>query len=380
MAPAGACLVAADLIPGLSPLAPIAGLAILPAFSATPLLAYSLFVPDLLVSSGQIWSVILILTGITLSFCLPLARVLSFWPLLALGLTFAARLGGLADTALAASEAFILSLALNGLPPSLALLRAPLPPLAGFLPFWLALHGINGLSGLSPAWTAGAMILTLLTGGLMVRAWLFAWDSLAWAGSDPQGAAGSGMTWSDHAMLPALTLGLCLSICPGLLLGAVRGAALDLAGASPEIWRHWPVWSIAGGDGAFWYPALVFLIPALVASALISSAPLTPYRDALFTFGRHGPTTGRLPAWPPPNIKLRFPWGVRRLIASNRSRRVLLTWLSRMKNDEAGLMPDGSQPPPAGGRLRPDVKAVRQGLAFWLVLLAIALAWLGWTA
>lgn len=347
LAPAGCALAILPAIPDLVFLAPAAGLATLPAFAEMPLFSYALFVPPLLDNQGFVWPVILIFLGSGLCLFSRTDKGLTHWPLLLLGLTLSARAGGLADSALAGSEALILALALAGRDSRAILFRTPLPPLAGFLPFWLGLHVVNGLSGLSPVWTAASMILSLLIGVLMVRAWLCAWSHVSPA-----------LTLTDRGLIPALTLGLCLSICPGLLLGLVHVTALDLAGAGPEIWRAWPIWSVAGGDGAFWYPALVFLVPALIAPAIMSqrATALKP-----------------LPSWPSPELKPRLAWGVKRLLAKGRCAGLSLRKrLSRfMKEPTDGLSGSLSSKTP--------IALARQTLSLWLVLLAAALAWLGWS-
>ncbi len=352
-------------------LVPLATLALLPAFAAMPVLAYSLIVPSVIAQSGAFWPVSLVVIGGGLSLFLPLQRTLSLWPLLLLGLTQSARAGGLADCALAGSEAFILSLALHGLGGKAGFLQAPLPPLAGFLPFWLSLHVVNGLTGLSPAWTAGGMILSLAIGVLMVKAWLASWQalggvslpgtglSLAGKGLQAGSMASTPLSFGLHK-IPSLTLGLCLSVCPGLLLGFVHDAALIVAGAPQEIWRSWPVWSVAGGDGAFWYPALVFVVPALVAPAFISHIPalLTP-----------------VPFWPCVAPRIRLPWAARRLLAAGR-RRFILTRQALLRQTGA----DPEKPDSTGFiLLQPDMFLARHALVLWLLLIAIALSWLGWT-
>ncbi|WP_025885295.1 hypothetical protein [Asaia prunellae] len=262
LAPAGCLLAILPDFPALSFLAPAAGLATLPAFAEMPLLAYALFVPPLIQEQSAFWPVALILLGSGLCLFQRVERTLEYWPVLLLGLMLCARENGLADTALAGGEAMILALALQGLDSRNSVFQTPLPPLAGFLPFWLGLHVINGLSSLSPAWTAGAVILSLLLGLLMVRGWLAIWRHFTQA-----------VIVHDHRLLTTVTAGLCLSICPGLLLGILHDTALDLAGAGPDVWRAWPIWSVAGGDGCFWYPALVFLIPALIAPAFVTYLP-----------------------------------------------------------------------------------------------------------
>ncbi|WP_231944578.1 hypothetical protein [Asaia bogorensis] len=355
---------------------PLAALATLPAFSAMPVLGYSIVVPALLAQTGSFWPVSLILLGGGLCLFLPLRRALAYWPLLLLGLTLSARHGGLADSALAGSEAFILSLLLGVLGKKSSFFQTPLPPLAGFLPFWLGLHVVNGLTGLSPAWTASGMCLSLVLGILMVRAWLASWRALSQPGSAVQerlGAKDSAHIASGAAlvhasvepgMIPSLTLGLCLSVCPGLLIGPVHDAVLTIAGAPHDIWRAWPVWSFAGGDGAFWYPALVFLVPAIIAPAVMTHLPAS---------------ATSLPAWPAMPIRLRLPWGLRRLLASMRRQGTLLqSGLQRRHNQrnapEAPSAITGTLPLRAGRFLS------HQALVLWLLLVAMALSWLGWSA
>ena len=347
LAPAGCALAILPGFPALSFLAPAAGLATLPAFAEMPLLAYALFVPSLLQAQGSFWPVGLVLLGAALCLCLRIEKALNYWPLLLLGLTLCARQGGLADTALAGSEATILALALQGLGSRAFLFQTPLPPLAGFLPFWLGLHVVNGLSGLSPAWTAGAVMLSLLIGVLMVRGWLASWRSLAGA-----------FAFHHRGLATALTLGLCLSICPGLLLGLLHVSALDLAGAGQEIWRTWPIWSVAGGDGAFWYPALIFLIPALIIPAVMTHLPSM---------------ANALPNWPSPELRLRLPWGARRTLALLRARWHALRggWHHLTTETSWNRTPLSRR---AGSAL------ARQTLSLWLFLLAAALVWLGWSA
>ncbi|WP_122050621.1 hypothetical protein [Asaia bogorensis] len=355
-----------------SPLVPFAALALLPAFAATPVLAYSLLVPALLAQGGMFWPVSLVLIGGSLSLFLPLSRALSFWPLFLLGIALSARAGGLADCALAGSEAFILALALQGLKGRACFLQAPLPPLAGFLPFWLGLHAINGLTGLSPAWTAGGMILSLTLGVVMVRAWLASWQTVSricrsdLAGSPgrnnpaPGNNAEAAVSFGVRG-IPSLTLGLCLSVCPGLLIGFLHAAILIVAGVPQDFWRSWPVWSVAGGDGAFWYPALVFLIPALIAPAFITHLPSL---------------SAPIPDWPSSALRVRLPWSTRRLLASIR-RRITLTRHVLLRQSRAG----GTTPGSAGLLpLRPDLFITRHALVLWLLLIAVALSWMGWTA
>ncbi|GBR12133.1 hypothetical protein [Asaia spathodeae] len=347
LAPSGCALAILSGFPALACLAPAAGLATLPAFAEMPLLSYVLFVPPLLQTHGFFWPVSLVLLGAGLCLCLHTDKALNYWPLLLLGLTLCAREGGLADTALAGSEAMILALALQGLGNRAFLFQTPLPPLAGFLPFWLGLHVVNGLSGLSPAWTAGAVMLSLLIGVLVVRGWLSSWRSLTRV-----------FTLHHDGLPTALTLGLCLSICPGLLLGLLHVSALDLAGAGQDIWRAWPIWSVAGGDGAFWYPAFVFLIPALIIPAVMTHLPSV---------------ANALPDWPSPEIRLRLPWGVRRALALLRAR-----WQT-LRN---GWRPvtQGVAFDRAPAFRKTGSALARQTLSLWLFLLAAALAWLGWSA
>ncbi|WP_438383908.1 hypothetical protein ABHV46_06730 [Asaia sp. BMEF1] len=347
LAPAGCALAILPGFPALSFLAPAAGLATLPAFTETPLLAYALLVPALLQAQGFFWPVGLILLGAGLCLCLRIGQALNYWPLLLLGLTLCARESGLADTALAGSEAMILALALQGLGSRGFLFQTPLPPLAGFLPFWLGLHVVNGLSGLSPAWTAGAVILSLLIGVLMVRGWLASWCSLTQA-----------FAFHDGGLPTALTLGLCLSICPGLLLGFLHVSALDLAGAGQQTWRAWPIWSVAGGDGAFWYPALIFLIPALIIPAVMTHLPSM---------------ASALPDWPSPELKPRLPWGARRSLALIRTR-----WHALRNGWRPATLALPFDRVPLSRKAGPAL--TRQTLTLWLFLLAAALAWLGWSA
>lgn len=379
LAPGGCLAVVAAIIPALGPLAPAFSLVLLPGFIDLPVLAYALLVPGLLAQHGFFWPVALCILGSGLCLLLPVRLALTFWPVLLLGLTLSARAGGLPDSALAGGEAFILALALSASDRITGFFRTPLPPLAGFLPFWLGLHCVSGLAGLSPSWTAGAMILSLVIGLLMVRAWLETWQSLSGkrrvplsdpVRSDHDSTAGdiptpghSPAVWADRAAMPALTLGLCLSICPGLLLGLVHEAVQHVAGVAPELWRSWPIWSIAGGDGAFWYPALIFAVPALLAPFVM------PHLAA------HLPThIPLLTDWPLPGFRLRLPWGLRRVMASRRH--LMRDIAGRVMHHSAHASADGSAP--AAGRLGGVLN--RQILPLWLVLLACALAWLGWAA
>lgn len=373
LAPGGCLAVIAASIPALSPLTPAFGLIMLPVFVEQPVLAYALLVPELLAQHGFFWPVMLCVLGGGLCLSLPVRMALTFWPVLLLGLTLSARAGGLPDSALAGGEAFILALALGASDRITGLLRTPLPPLAGFLPFWLGLHCVSGLAGLSPSWTAGAMILSLTIGLLVVRAWLETWQSLSREDRSPSSHTvrsrsdrsqdSDSAFWADRSAIPALTLGLCLSICPGLMLGLVHEAILHIAGAPQELWRSWPIWSVAGGDGAFWYPALIFALPALLALTVMPHLPAH--------LPAHLP---RLTDWPLPELRLRLPWDLKRIMASRR----------HLVHDIAGRMIRHSTHLPSNdsahsaGRL--DKMLSRQILPLWLVLLAIALAWLGWRA
>ncbi|WP_336761913.1 hypothetical protein [Asaia sp. VD9] len=346
LAPASCLLALLPFVPALAFLAPLAGLGLLPAFAELPLLAYALLVPALLDTTSLFWPLCLILVGGGLCLTMPVGKGLAGFPLLLLGLTMCARIGNLPDTAMAGAEATILALALTGLGKTGFLFRTPLPPLAGFLPFWLALHVIDALCGLSPAWTAGGVMLSLVIGVLMIRSWLAAW----------QQAARSPPSLSQTSLAP-VTLGLVLSICPGLFLGLVHKALLVMAGSSGDTWRGWPLWSLAGGDGAFWYPALIFLIPALVAPLLIG--PLLPTRTGI-------------PPWPIPEFRLRLPWTIKRFIVTGVQRfGALVTFLHGAR--DMGQM--------NGRSTRAfETPLIRQALPLWLAVLAVALAWLGWTA
>lgn len=349
LAPSGCLMAMASAAPTLSALAPVCGLALLPALADLPVLAFALLVPSLMEQQGFLWPVILCALGGGLCLFLPLRHGLSFWPLLPLGLALSARAGGLPDSALTGSEAFILALALSGRDRITALFRTPFPPLAGFLSFWFALHCTSGLAGLSPAWTAGAMILSLAVGLVMVRAWLGSWQDFAIERP----------AWADRRIVPALTLGLCLSICPGILFGLLHGALLNIAGASFELWRAWPIWSVAGGDGAFWYPALVFMLPALLAPAIM---PHIPAR------------LPELPPWPVPSFRPPLTWGMKRALCSQR--RLVRMVARRMAQPVSGAPTGRVSASPA----RFDTALAQQPLVLWLLLLAIALAWLGWAS
>ncbi|WP_147091999.1 hypothetical protein [Swaminathania salitolerans] len=355
-APAGCAAVALPSIPSLLGFGAVPGLAMLPALSEFPILAWSLFVPPLLVMKGMTWPLILIASGTVVTLLAPSRYARQAWPVLLLGLTLAARAGGLPDTALAGGEALVLALALEAMGRHgwSLLFHIPLPPLAGFLPLWLGLHVVNGLCSLSPAWTAGGMMLGLAIGLIMLRGWKTGWDRLA-AGAGAGAGAGTGAEAGRNAAgsVSALTLGLILSVCPGLLIGLVHPALLRLSDAGPDIWRSWPIWSIAGGDGTFWYPAAIFLLPALLAPAILGTLPasLPPFPRWPVSSGLSSPA-------------LRLPWAMRRPVVLLRRR-------------YAGTVALGHR----GATARAFAKTIaRAGVILWIVVLAMALAWLGWTS
>lgn len=332
-------------------LTPLAGLMALPAFFEAPVLAYALIVPPFISTPSTLWPPLLISLGAGLCLILPVQRLMAGLPLFLLGLALSARAGGLPDSALAGAEGFVLAIMLGAQDAGgwLAAFRTPLPPLTGFLVFWLAFHTIDSLCSLSPVWTASGMMLSLLTGGLMVRCWYATWLDLS--------AIHKKEAQSHHGVrkcgiLPGVTIGLVLSICPGLLFGLVHPALLAIAGNGPAFWRSWPLWSVGGGDGAFWYPALIMIVPALLTPAIMTGLPA------------HLPP---LPAWPltPFRPGLSFPL-----------RRVLVRLRQLANRVRFPGLATGNMTAPAAL----EIQIRRHALPLWLTVLGCALVWLGWTA
>lgn len=327
--------------------APLPGLAALPALANTPILAFALLSEACRILPPSFWPAALCLLGLALAFSPGRIESRLGWPLQLLGIVLATRQTGLVDSTLAASEALMLALAVqtasNREPNGWAvLLQMPLPPLAGFLPFWLGLHALFGLAAAAPGWTAGALALALASGLVMARTLHNDWRRLT-------------QSWPLPAPTPLiLGVAMLLSAMPGFLFGIVHPALLALSGAKPEIWIGWPLWSIAGGDGGYWYPLLVFLIPAILM-------PLAFLHPAL------PPLPGMRAAWPElPRAQRAWPFSWRRNMISVRR-----SW-RRGQNRAIGWTAILNT---AATR----ETATRHALVLWLLLLGGGLIVLGWT-
>ncbi|CAI9121360.1 hypothetical protein [Brytella acorum] len=281
--------------------------------------------------------------------------------LMALGVALAARRADLAETSLAAFEAFFLFLGnhavraeASGRP--VLLMDSVLPGAAGFLPFWLALHAVCGLAAALTNWIAGALVVGLALGIAAVQRSRSIWLKMF----APHGLGHDGIRLSLLAGIAAF---------PGAFFMLLRAPLERLSGASPAgLSAHGgafqapgrmmtALWMIPGGDGARWYPGVatlfLFVICGLLTSGrgIASARPSMVVDSVILSVGHRGGA---------------FSFGQRRFMA--RARR----WAAHGRQWLGGA---ARYPLTAvGGRATSSAHR----LALWLLLVALGLAAIGW--
>ncbi|MCQ9156074.1 hypothetical protein [Acidomonas methanolica] len=240
----------------------LTGLVLLAAFADVPVLGLALLATHVTPDPAAGW----LLVAAGLAGCWPIGaerRTLVprsvVLPLFWLAALLGARRADLAETALAAAEALLLSMVL--LPaPGVAegragiLLRSVLPGAAGFLPLWLGLHAFFGLAAAETGWIVPALTLGGAIGWIAVLDLRARWRRLGEAGQDRV----------EDYVLPGLA-----AVAPGLVFMIVAPGLAAMCGAG-ESWSGSLFAPVPGGDGGRWLPWLAAL---LLASLVLAAGP-----------------------------------------------------------------------------------------------------------